>query len=125
MYIHEAANNQMLGSAADGELITVPADGERVVRWTFEQSDFYWSEKEIDTFAATKAEISDLTNGTYQITTSIKTEMTLDVSNGSKNDRAKIQLYESNNTNAQRWKVEATGDGYVRILNIGSGKFWM
>ena len=80
------------------------------------------SEKEIDTFAATKAEISDLTNGTYQITTSIKTEMTLDVSNGSKNDRAKIQLYESNNTNAQRWKVEATGDGYVRILNIGSGK---
>ena len=122
MYIRNAANNQMLGSAADGELITVPADDERVVRWTFEQSDFYWSEKEIDTFAATKAEISDLTNGTYQITTSIKTEMTLDVSNGSKNDRAKIQLYESNNTNAQRWKVEATGDGYVRILNIGSGK---
>ena len=53
-----AANNQMLGSAADGELITVPADDERVVRWTFEQSDFYWSEKEIDTFAATKAENS-------------------------------------------------------------------
>ena len=48
--------------------------------------------------------------------------MTLDVLNGSKNDRAKIQLYESNNTNAQRWKVEATGDGYVRIVNIGSGK---
>ncbi len=120
--IRNAANNQVLGISATGELITVPADDESAVNWSFEQSGLYWSKSEIDAFATTKAENPDLADGTYQITTAIKTNMTLDVSNGSKDDRAKIQLYESNNTNAQRWKVESVGDGYVRIVNIGSGK---
>ena len=46
----------------------------------------------------------------------------LDVKNASKSDGGSIQIYKSNNTNAQRWTVLDTGDGYVRILNCASGK---
>ena len=46
----------------------------------------------------------------------------LDVKGASTSNGAGIQIYKSNNTNAQRWTFLDTGDGYVRILNCASGK---
>lgn len=48
--------------------------------------------------------------------------MSLDITNGSLNNAAKVQLYESNETNAQRWKVEYLDDGYVKMTSMISGK---
>lgn len=46
----------------------------------------------------------------------------LDVKGASTSNGAGIQIYKSNNTNAQRWTFLDTGDGYVRIMNCASGK---
>lgn len=46
----------------------------------------------------------------------------LDVKGASQSNGASIQLYKSNNTNAQRWVFLDTGDGYVRLMNCASGK---
>ena len=46
----------------------------------------------------------------------------LDVKGASQSNGASIQIYKSNNTNAQRWTFLDTGDGYVRLVNCASGK---
>lgn len=63
-----------------------------------------------------------LADGTYTFASSAKRSMVLDVAAGSKNSGANVQLYSSNGTNAQRWKVSHDAKGYVTLTNVGSGK---
>ena len=46
----------------------------------------------------------------------------LDVVGGSAVDGANVQQYSDNNSPAQRYRIEAVGDGYFYIVNIQSGK---
>lgn len=46
----------------------------------------------------------------------------VDVSNASTADRANVQLWERNGTNAQKFRVQYLSNGYYRILNVASGK---
>lgn len=41
---------------------------------------------------------------------------------GSKDNSANIQIYESNTTAAQKWKVTHDEKGYLTFINMGSGK---
>lgn len=62
-------------------------------------------------------------DGTYVVSTGLDRGKVLDVSGGSLSDSARIQIYESNMTNAQAFRFtfdEKTG--YYEIANVGSGK---
>lgn len=65
---------------------------------------------------------NDLKDGTYTFGNANKRSMVLDVSGGSSANGANVQLYQSNSTNAQRWRVTHDSKGYVTLTNAGSGK---
>ena len=44
----------------------------------------------------------------------------IDVSNGSKENKAIVWIYQSNNTTAQKWKVKKDSVGYITFINVGS-----
>lgn len=66
----------------------------------------------------------DLEDGVYIIhaASSENDGMVLDVDNASFNDSANVQLFENNQSVAQRFYFEQDGDGYYTITNLGSGK---
>ena len=78
------------------------------------------SREEIDDLAQKNK--NTLTDGTYTINSTLNTSYVLDVNGGSKVNFGNIQLYQSNGTLAQRWKVSHDSKGYVTFINIGSGK---
>lgn len=51
-----------------------------------------------------------------------KTYFSLDIKNGSKKNKANIQLYKNNNTLAQSFIIQSTNQGYYTITNVASGK---
>ena len=63
-----------------------------------------------------------LADGTYYISSSLNNSYVLDVSGGSINNHANVQLYQNHGTSAQGWKVVHDLKGYVTFINVGSGK---
>ncbi len=62
-------------------------------------------------------------DGTYTIATAVNQGFVLDVANGSTANKANVQLYQSNGSAAQRWKVSYdSSSGYYTILNEKSGR---
>ena len=53
-------------------------------------------------------------NGTYTLKTSLNETKTMDVSGGNTNNGTNIQIWESNGTKAQKWKIEYI-DGYYQL----------
>lgn len=118
--IVNASTGQALGCTSSNKLITVPTSDSRVVVWKFGGSSILWSQQELDEKAASQGAV--LKNGTYAIASAANQRMVVDVKNGSKQNSANVQLYTTNETNAQRWRVENLSSGYVRVVNVGSGK---
>ena len=58
----------------------------------------------------------------YTIANAGSTSNVLDIYGGSLDNTGNVQIYTSNNTNAQKFKLEYQGNGYYRILNQKSGK---
>lgn len=56
------------------------------------------------------------------IMNSLGTNVSLDVKSGSTANKANVQLYSSNKSSAQQWKVSYDSQGYATITNVGSGK---
>lgn len=75
---------------------------------------------DIDTLAAENRNV--LANGTYTISTLLNSNYVLDVKDGSTSNGANIQLYESNDTAAQQFKVSHDSQGYVTFTNVKSGR---
>ena len=63
-----------------------------------------------------------LEDGAYTIASSIDSSMVLDVSGASKDDGANVQLYASNGTTAQKFRITYGEDGYYTIICLASGK---
>ena len=61
-------------------------------------------------------------DGIYTIKSSINKDYVLDVSGGSRDNEANIQLYISNDTEAQKFRVKYINDGYYEIESVRSGK---
>lgn len=64
----------------------------------------------------------DLPDGIYQVKSQVDDSYCMDVSGGSKEDSALVQLYKRNGTDAQLWSVKQDFRGYKIITNVGSGK---
>lgn len=52
----------------------------------------------------------------------VNSALRVDCVDGKTANETKIQTYTANSSNAQKWMVLDTGDGYWTIVNIGSGK---
>lgn len=65
---------------------------------------------------------NDLPDGSYTIASSVNNHFKVDVNAGSHNNSAKVQLFAGNGTPAQRWNVRHDAQGYVTLVNAGSGK---
>ncbi len=68
--------------------------------------------------------VNTIEEGLYTIRIKSDSNKVLDVSGGVRNATlgTNVQLYENNNTGAQRWRIEKTSDGYFVIKNPQSGK---
>lgn len=63
-----------------------------------------------------------LPNGTYTLYSYVGSPFVLDVAGGSKNNAANVQIYTTNNTDAQKWVLTYT-NGYYTIKSVRSGLF--
>lgn len=63
-----------------------------------------------------------LADGVYKIRNAQNSNYVLDIASGSKNNGANVQLYLSNGTTAQSFKVTHDTNGYVTFTNVNSGK---
>ena len=94
------------------------SNGTKAQRWTF--SKFTSKQEKLDALAASNKSV--LADGTYEIQSALNSNYVLDVASGSLNNGANIQLYMSNSTEAQGWKVSHDEKGYVTFTNVKSGK---
>ena len=67
-------------------------------------------------------ETNTLQDGTYIIKSTINNDYVVDVSGGSKQNCANIQLYASNRTEAQKFNIKYLNNGYYTIESVNSGK---
>ncbi|MGM9948323.1 RICIN domain-containing protein [Floccifex sp.] len=94
------------------------SNGTKAQRWTFEK--FASKQEKLDDLASANKDV--LADGTYEIQSALNSSYVLDVTSGSLNNGANIQLYQSNCTEAQGWKVSHDSKGYVTFTNVKSGK---
>ena len=72
------------------------------------------------TFDIVKDEMS---NGTYEIVSSMNNNKVLDIQSGSKNSGAYVQLYDWNGSVAQQYTIQKNQNGYYTIQNVCSGLY--
>ena len=60
--------------------------------------------------------------GEYYITSELADDLVLDVWAASRNDGANVQLWNSNLSAAQKWRVSYDSEGFATITNVASGK---
>ena len=112
------------GSVNNGTNIQVyQSNGTVAQRWKFDKyvkPTVETARQKMDKMA--KEYNSSITESTYVISNFAQSKYVVDVSNGSKNSGANIWTFQSNNTNAQKWKVKKDSVGYITFINIGSNK---
>ena len=71
---------------------------------------------------ATLTAPSAVVAGEYYITSALANDLVLDVWAASRNDGANVQLWNSNLSGAQKWRVSYDSEGLATITNVASGK---
>lgn len=69
-----------------------------------------------------RATSAAIDNGTYFIRMASRAGSVLDVSGGSRSDGANVQIWQNNDSGAQKWNFSRNGDGSYNIVNAASGK---
>ena len=69
-------------------------------------------------------ESSEVTDGIYVLQSELNNKKVVDISGGVKNAKngTNIQLFDSNGTEAQQWKIQANSDGTYTIINPATKK---
>lgn len=112
------------GSVNNGSNIQVyQSNGTVAQRWKFDKyvkPTVETARQKMDKMA--KEYNANITESTYMISNFAQSKYVVDVSNGSKNSGANVWVFQSNNTNAQKWKVKKDSVGYITFINVGSNK---
>lgn len=112
------------GSVNNGSNIQVyQSNGTVAQRWKFDKyvkPTVETARQKMDKMA--KEYNANITESTYVISNFAQSKYVVDVSNGSKNSGANVWVFQSNNTNAQKWKVKKDSVGYITFINVGSNK---
>lgn len=109
------------GSVKNGTSIQINSDsGTAAQRWNAAVKQEMVND--LDALADENRDV--LADGTYAIVAGgdLSRRMAVDVASGSKADKANVQLYASNGTDAQRWTVSHDDKGYVTFTSVSSGK---
>ena len=69
-----------------------------------------------------KPDSSSIESGIYTIATKGNGNFVLDISGGSWDNNANVQIYENNGCMAQKFYIQKLADGFYQISNLGSGK---
>lgn len=107
------------GRVNNGQNIQIySSNGSNAQKWNF--TKYMTKQEKLDQLAAeNKNAISD---GVYKIGNAQNSNYVLDIASGSKNNGANVQLYLSNGTTAQSYKVSHDAQGYVTFINVNSGR---
>ena len=73
-------------------------------------------------FVVSSSDVNIATGVSMIITSVANKKLVTDVAGASTANGARVQLYSSNNTNAQKYRFESIGNGTYKIGNINSGK---
>lgn len=73
-------------------------------------------------FVVSSSDVNIATGVSMIITSVANKKLVTDVTSASTANGARVQLYLSNNTNAQKYRFESIGNGTYKIVNINSGK---
>lgn len=73
-------------------------------------------------FVVSSSDVNIATGVSMIITSVANKKLVTDVTGASTANGARVQLYSSNNTNAQKYRFESIGNGTYKIVNINSGK---
>ena len=73
-------------------------------------------------FVVSSSDVNIATGVSMIITSVANKKLVTDVTGASTANGARVQLYSSNNTNAQKSRFESIGNGTYKIVNINSGK---
>lgn len=98
------------GGAKDGNSITVSKNN------SSENQRFHFSSVSVETGTKT---ISD---GNYQIITSLDLNKVLDIEGGSNSSGANVEIWMNHRQNNQKFNIKYQGNGYYKILAANSGK---
>ena len=105
-------------SSADGAQIWLyESNNSQAQRWVF--YDITAKSAEVVSNASNNSSV--VSAGTYLIYSNVASERSLDVAGGSMSSGANVQSYQTNYSNAQKWRVDFV-DNFARITNVGSGK---
>ena len=106
-------------NASNGSNVEIfEMNGSLAQQWTF--NAFKTIQNKIDDLAA--ANKDNIQEGTYEIGSTINSNYVLDMSSSSMANGGNLQIYQSNRTNAQAWKIIKDNKGYLTIINANSGK---
>jgi len=72
-------------------------------------------------FVVSSSDVNIATGVSMIITSVANKKLVTDVTGASTANGARVQLYSSNNTNAQRYRFESIGNGAYKIINANSG----
>ena len=73
-------------------------------------------------FVVSSSDVNIATGVSMIITSVANKKLVMDVTSASTVNGARVQLYSSNNTNAQKYRFESIGNGTYKIVNVNSGK---
>ena len=73
-------------------------------------------------FVVSSSDVNIATGVSMIITSVANKKLVTDVTSASTVNGARVQLYSSNNTNAQKYRFESIGNGTYKIINASSGK---
>ena len=73
-------------------------------------------------FVVSSSDVNIATGVSMIITSVANNKLVTDVTGASTANGARVQLYSSNNTNAQKYRFESIGNGTYKIINANSGK---
>lgn len=73
-------------------------------------------------FVVSSSDVNIATGVSMIITSVANKKLVTDVTGASTANGARVQLYSSNNTNAQKYRFESIGNGAYKIINANSGK---
>ena len=106
-------------STANGNLIKIwEKNGSMAQCWNLVQVQA--GRDYLDQLAA--ANKNTLQEGTYEIGSAINSNYVLDMTSSSMSNGGNVQIYKSNGTNAQAWKIIKDEKGYLTFINVNSGK---
>lgn len=73
-------------------------------------------------FVVSSSDVNIAAGVSMIITSVANKKLVTDVTSASTANGARVQLYSSNNTNAQKYRFESIGNGTYKIVNVNSGK---